>query len=45
MASASSATEASHFRITLPNGAVLEWSGAASLGPVGDLVERMAHLP
>jgi hypothetical protein len=45
MASASSATEASHFRITLPNGAVLEWSGAASLGPVGDRVERMAHLP
>ena len=42
---ASSAIGESHFRITLPNGAVLEWSGAASLGPVGDLVERMAHLP
>ncbi len=33
------------FRIELPNGAVLEWSGAASVGPVADLVERMARLP
>jgi hypothetical protein len=33
------------FRIELPNGAVLEWSGAASVGPVGDLIERMARLP
>ena len=33
------------FRIELPNGAVLEWSGAASVGPVADLVERMALLP
>jgi hypothetical protein len=33
------------FRIELPNGAALEWSGAASVGPVGDLVERMARLP
>jgi hypothetical protein len=37
--------EEPRFRITLPNGAVLEWSGAASIGPVGDLVERMARLP
>jgi hypothetical protein len=37
--------EAPRFRIELPNGAVLEWSGAASVGPVGDLVERMARLP
>jgi len=44
-ASASSAIEEPRFRITLPNGAVLEWSGAASLAPVGDLVERIAHLP
>jgi hypothetical protein len=39
------AIEEPRFRITLPNGAVLEWSGAASIGPVGDLVERMARLP
>jgi hypothetical protein len=37
--------EEPRFRIELPNGAVLEWSGAASIGPVGDLVERMARLP
>ena len=37
--------EEARFRIELPNGAVLEWSGAASVGPVGDLVERMARLP
>jgi hypothetical protein len=42
---ASPAIEEARFRITLPNGAVLEWSGAASVGPVGDLVERMARLP
>ena len=36
--------EEPRFRISLPNGAVLEWTGAASLGPVGDLVERMARL-
>ena len=41
---ASPAIEEPRFRITLPNGAVLEWSGAASVGPVGDLVERMARL-
>ena len=41
----SPAIEDPRFRITLPNGAVLEWSGAASVGPVGDLVERMARLP
>jgi len=37
--------EEPRFRIELPNGAVLEWSGAASVGPVADLVERMARLP
>ena len=37
--------EEPRFRIELPNGAVLEWSGAASVGPVGDLIERMARLP
>ncbi len=37
--------EAPRFRIELPNGAVLEWSGAASVGPVADLLERMAQLP
>jgi hypothetical protein len=37
--------EPPRFRIELPNGAVLEWSGAASVGPVADLVERMARLP
>ena len=37
--------EPARFRIELPNGAVLEWSGAASLGPVADLLERMARLP
>jgi hypothetical protein len=37
--------EEPRFRIGLPNGAVLEWSGAASVGPVGDLIERMARLP
>jgi hypothetical protein len=42
---ASPSIEEPRFRITLPNGAVLEWSGAASVGPVGDLVERMAQLP
>ena len=42
---ASPSIEEARFRITLPNGAVLEWSGAASVGPVGDLVERMAQLP
>ena len=42
---ASASIEEPRFRITLPNGAVLEWSGAASVGPVGDLVERMAQLP
>jgi hypothetical protein len=39
------AIEEPRFRIELPNGAVLEWSGAASVGPVGDLIERMARLP
>ena len=39
------AIEPPRFRIELPNGAVLEWSGAASLGPVADLLERMARLP
>jgi hypothetical protein len=39
------AIEEPRFRITLPNGAVLEWSGATSVGPVADLVERMARLP
>ena len=39
-----SGIEEPRFRITLPNGAVLEWTGAASLGPVADLVERMARL-
>ncbi len=39
------AIEPPRFRIELPNGAVLEWSGAASVGPVADLVERMARLP
>jgi len=43
-ASASPPIEEPRFRITLPNGAVLEWSGAASIRPVGDLVERMARL-
>jgi hypothetical protein len=42
---ASAPIEEPRFRITLPNGAVLEWSGAASVGPVADLVERMARLP
>ena len=42
---ASPAIEAARFPITLPNGAVLEGSGAASVGPVGDRVERMARLP
>jgi len=42
---ASPSIEEPRFRITLPNGAVLEWSGAASVGPVSDLVERMARLP
>lgn len=37
--------EPPRFRIELPNGAVLEWSGAASVGPVADLVDRMARLP
>ena len=37
--------EEPRFRIELRNGAVLEWSGAASVGPVADLVERMARLP
>lgn len=37
--------EEPRFRIGLSNGAVLEWSGAASVGPVGDLIERMARLP
>ncbi len=37
--------EEPRFRIELPNGAVLEWSGAASVGPVAELVERMARLP
>ena len=37
--------EEARFRIELPNGAVLEWSGAASVGPVADLLERMARLP
>ncbi len=37
--------EPPRFRIELPNGTVLEWSGAASVGPVADLVERMARLP
>jgi hypothetical protein len=37
--------EEPRFRITLLNGAVLEWSGATSVGPVADLVERMARLP
>ena len=37
--------EEPRFRIELSNGAVLEWSGAASVGPVADLVERMARLP
>ena len=37
--------EAPRFRIELPNGAVLGWSGAASVGPVADLLERMARLP
>ena len=41
----SPSVEEPRFRVTLPNGAVLEWSGAASVGPVGDLVERMARLP
>ena len=40
-----SSIEPARFRIELPNGAVLEWSGAASLGPVADLLERMARLP
>ena len=39
------AIEEPRFRIELPNGAVLEWSGAASVGPVGELIERMARLP
>jgi len=39
------AIEPPRFRIELPNGAVLEWSGAASVGPVADLLERMARLP
>ncbi len=42
---ASPSIEEPRFRVTLPNGAVLEWSGAASVGPVSDLVERMAQLP
>ncbi len=37
--------EEPRFRIELPNGAVLEWSGAASVGPVAELLERMARLP
>ena len=37
--------EEPHFRVTLPNGALVEWLGAASLGPVSDRVERMARLP
>ena len=37
--------EAPRFRIELSIGAVREWSGAASLGPVADLLERMARLP
>jgi hypothetical protein len=41
---ASPSVDEPRFRITLPNGAVLEWSGAASVGPVGDLVERVAQL-
>ncbi len=40
-----SVIEPPRFRIELPNGAVLEWSGAASVGPVADLLERMARLP
>ena len=40
-----SAIEPPRFRIELRNGAVLEWSGAASLGPVADLLERLARLP
>ncbi len=39
------AIEEPRFRVTMPNGAVLEWSGATSVGPVADLVERMARLP
>ena len=37
--------EEPRFRIELRIGAVLEWSGASSVGPVADLVERMARLP
>jgi hypothetical protein len=42
---ASPSIEEPHFQVTLPNGAVLEGSGAASVGPVSDRLERRARLP
>jgi hypothetical protein len=42
---ASPSIEEPHFRVTLPNGAVLEGASAASVGPVGDRLERRARLP